>query len=244
MSGLDDHFTEYDHITSTYVANALNSFPLKLITGRDHEWLAKCIQRTLHLAAILNDSTNPITKTELPDLRNDFLKLAEATSETWQELFELLPRSNKISDLHRMEKSRKREFFLREFAFVSSAVDPSPEYGEPIAYSRFRHLVSELEWAAHFLRCAAQAAPVKRGRSASSEPVLRVQFLAAVFEAAFGIKPTANQFPSNPLHKRPTNFMLFCQLFGDFSHFNFKDIVSKGLAEHRRAPLSFADGLL
>lgn len=244
MFDLDELFPDYAFVTSAYVSDALKDFPLRLSAGKDNQWLAHSIRRAMNLAAILNSSKNPITKAEFPELRDDLFRLAESAGRTWQELFEILPISKTIDDDSRMEKSRKMEHFLMDFAFMHSGVDPSEENIDSTAYARFRKLVSELEWASSFLLAAAQTVPVKRGRSASDEPVLRVQFLAAIFEAAFETKATANQFPSNALHKAPTNFMKFCELFGELSHSNFKDTVIKGLAQHRRAPLSFPDGLL
>ena len=118
---------------------------------------------------------------------------------------------------------------------------------------RFKAAVAELDWLVSFTREAATTTPTQRGPWRQSERkrlrVERGQYLAPIFEAAFGQPVSANNFPNDARHKAPTPFMDFYSrmvtlAFGARGTSNLSEVVKAACQLHRQHPAQFAEGII
>ena len=125
--------------------------------------------------------------------------------------------------------------------------------GEPSDYRRFKAAVAELDWLASFMRDAAKATPSQRGPWRQSEGkrlrVERGQYLAPIFEAAFGQPVSANNFPTDARIKAQTPFMDFygrmvTLAFDAHETANLTEVVKAACQLHREHPAEFAEGII
>lgn len=237
-----------DHIlpmvTREAVAVALEGFALSLLPGRDMDWLAIAVRRSLAIT-IRNGSDGP-ERTSNADIRAELERLSGLAGSTWLELFQCDHAAN----------SRLWDHAWRHWdgdgdggADISGGI----VVGEPSDYRRFEAAVAELEWLAGFMREAANATESQRGPWRQSEEkrlrVERGQYLAPIFEAAFGQSVSANNFPNDARHKAPTAFMDFYRrmvvlAFGARETVNLAEVVKAACQLHRQHPAQFAEGII
>lgn len=196
------------------------------------------------LAVCHSSQTNgPQRKSNL-EIRLDLERLAKNVDASWLELFEC----DEATDAR-----------LLDHAFDNWRSDLEAEFGDGFAsgeaqdYRRYKAVITELEWLARFMRSAADATPIQRGPWRSSEQkqmkILRGQFLAPVYEAAFGEAVSANNFPHDARHTNATPFMTFYLrvvklTFDENGETNLADIVKAACRLHRINPVQLAEGTI
>lgn len=228
-------------VTPDAVAKALEGFALPLQQGRDEKWLATAVQRALGISRPARGDGPD--RTSNADIRIELERLAGLASATWRELFEC------------SEAVDYRVFTIAWRHWDGSGATDIGEgitLGEPSNYRRFKAAVAELDWLAGFLRQVAVETASKRGPWRQSEKrwmrIERGQFLAPIFEAAFGQPVSANNYP-NDVHKAPTAFMDFYQrmvtlAFGARETVNLSEVTKEACRLHRKDPVQFAAGLI
>ena len=236
--GLDSRLP---HITTSAMEKALAGFGLSFSPGRDLEWLAAAIRRALAIT-IPNTRDGP-ERTSNANIRAALNRLAGCAKQTWQELFQC---------------DSAVDWYLFDYAYsklvrgVDEGGDVQNSLGLPPGYERYNAAISELLWLQDFLRRAAVEIEVPRGPWKQSEVkrlrVYRGQYLAVIFEAAYGKRVTANNYP-NGSHKAPSSFMDFygrtmALAFGPVATTNLSDDVKAACRQHRRHPVYYGGGII
>lgn len=238
----DEEFAAFigrDHmlpsITAESVSSALANFSLSLAPDRDMEWLATAVRRALGISLrSIYDGPDRPSNTEV---RETLHRLAKVTEDAWEALFNC----NYSAD------SRLWTVAWRRWDGEGGNI------GEPAEYRRFRAAVQELDWLSGFLRLAASETPIPSGPWRDSERKLiriqRAQYLAPIFEAAFGKRATANNYGSDARHKKPTSFMAFYVAmvklaFGARETANLSEVAKVACRKHRQCPAQFGEGVI
>ncbi len=229
-------------VTGDAVAHALRKFRLALQGGKDWEWLAMAVRRSLALAEG-NKGDGP-ERTSDADIRDELKRLAGSAESTWLQLVKC------------DGAARSR---LWDFAGKRWDGEGATDIGdglfivEPPEYRRFNAALAELDWLSGFLRQAARATKSQRGPWNSSEKktrrIERGRYLAPVFEAAFGKRVTANNWPSDARNREATPFMKFYDAmvrlaFGGVEATNLSEVVAAACQFHRVNPVLFAEGVI
>lgn len=228
-------------VTPEAVTSALAGFAPRLLQGKDMDWLAMAVRRSLAIS-IPSASDGP-KRTSNADTRAELNRLAALTEMTWLELFQC----DDAAD------SRLWNHAWRNWDGKGGAdFGDGMVIGEPSDYRRFKAAVAELDWLASFIREAARATEGQCGPWRQTEEkrlrVLRAQFLAPVFESAFGRRVSANNWPSGT-HRKPSAFMDFYQrmvelAFGEQATPNISGVVKAACQLHRKQPVQFAEGVI
>ena len=240
------------HITEDAVTAALTGFPLKLSPGSDMNWLALAVRCASCLTlpnksdvpALTNDSDVP-ERTSNAEIRGHLERLAKLAGSTWRKLFQ-------IDDA---VVSRLWDHAYHNWDGEGGINEDGAGnfIGEPSDYRRFNAAVAELDWLASFLREAAKATPRQSGPWPESEKkqrrVERGQYLAVIYEAAFGELVSANNFPTDRRIRAQTPFMDFYYrmvklAFGVRETTNLTEVVKKACREHKKQPTTFAKGII
>jgi len=179
-------------VTSDALANALEGFSLSLVPGRDMDWLATAARRALAIS--MREINNGPARTSNADIRAELERLAGLAGSTWLELFQCDDAADSRLWDHAWRHSTGEG---------GTEVGDGRIIGEPSEYLRFKAAVAELDWLAGFMREAAKATESQRGPWRQSEQrrlrIERAQYLAPIFEAAFGQSITARVRPrTNP----------------------------------------------
>ena len=229
-------------VTRDAVASALEGFVTPLAPGRDVDWLAMAVRRSLAIS-MRNISDGP-DRTSNADIRSEMERLAGIAQSTWRELFEC----DWAAD------SRLWDHAWRHWdGEGGTVVADGVVMGEPSDYRRFKNAVAELNWVVGFMREAARATESQRGPWRQSEEkrlrVERGQYLAPIYEAAFNLPVSANNFPNDARHKAPTPFMDFYArmvtlAFGPRETSNLAEVVKAACQLHRKNPAQFAEGII
>lgn len=227
-------------VTPEAVATALEGFSVALSAGKDVDWLAMAVRRSLAIS-IPNNSENP-ERTSNADIRVMLERLAGLAEKTSLELFQCD---------HAVD-SRLWDHAWRYWDGEGGRdMGDGFVIGEPSDYLRFQAAVAELNWLSNFMREAAKTTAIKPGPWRQSEhKLLRVrrgQFLAPIYESAFGEKVSANNFPSDALHKAATPFMDFYSrmvtlAFDARETSNLAEVVKTACQLHREKPAQFDEG--
>lgn len=245
----DDEFNEFvtggHHfpcVTAAAVASALKGFAPSLLPGKDMDWLAMAVRRALGIA--VRDFENSPKRTSNAEIRAELERLAGVVGSTWTELF--------LCD-HAAE-SRLWDHSWRNWdGSGGTDIGNGMVMGETSDFRRFKAAVGELDWIASFLREAAKTTKSQRGPWRQSEEkrlrVERAQYLAPIFETAFGQSVAANNFPNDARHKAPTAFMDFYErmvtlTFGARETTNLTEVVKAACRLHRQHPATFGEGLI
>ena len=228
-------------VTPQAVRSAMAGFALSLSTGRDVDWLAMAVRRSLAIS-LPNISDGP-KRTSNADIRGELERLAALAGSTWLELFQC----DHAAD------SRLWDHASHHWDGEDGAdIGDDMVMGEPPDYRRFKAAVAELDWLASFMREAARATESQRGPWRQSEEkrlrVQRGQYLAPVFEAAFGQAVSANNWPSGT-HREPSAFMDFYQrmvalAFGEQATPDISGVLKAACQLHRQHPAQFAEGVI
>jgi len=201
--------------------NGWKGFPLKLVEGRDNEWLANAVKRAV---AVTITDTGPRSY-----LKASYGRGRDSNLEVKQELERLAKLVRKARSGAKLAHKAWSVMFKRSDAVDSRLYDHAWDTwdgkggidtgdgvaGTPPDYTRFEAAVNELEWLAGFLKNAALATEGQGVRWRESvERKLRIergQLLAFVFEAAYGKGISINNWPTDSKAKSPTPFMHFYQ---------------------------------
>lgn len=229
-------------VTPVAVTKALAGFALPLSPGRDMEWLAMAVRRSLAIAEP-HISEGP-KRTPNTKIRAELEGLATSTEKAWRKLFE-------CSD---DAESRLWWFALSRWAGEGGIdAETGVVIGDPSEHRRFKAAIGELDWVVGFLREAARTIPVQTGpwgQSAQRElRTQRGQYLAVIFEAAFDVPVSANNFPTDKTVNAPTPFMDFyvkmvTLAFGNIEATNFTEVVKDACKRHSQGPARFGDGVI
>lgn len=224
-------------VTAEALQSRLKQLPFGLQKGKDWDWLAMLVRRALALT--IPDKRDGPERDSNSEVRDQLLRLSNLASDTWLQLF--APAESVDSHLY--------NFALANWDGAGGEdVGNGMFLGDPADFVRFRAAVAELDWVASFLRDAAISLPKQAGPWRASEQktlrIERAQYLAPIFEAAFGHKITANNYPHDPRHSRPTPFMAFYEqavslAFGQREATNFTEVVKAALLRHRQTPCEF-----
>lgn len=228
------------HLTTTSVAAALRGFDRPLAPGRDFEWLALAVRRALAVSEA--DPTDGPKRDGNAETKQELERLAALAGDTWQAIF---------------QRSAAADAQLLRFSFAenraSTDVDRSASHAEPAAYRRFQSALSYVEMLATFLRRAADQiesqAPNWRLKASRDVRVDRARFLAPVFEAAFGLRVTVNNFPNDARHQEPTPFMEFYQrivalAFQEAATPDISRVLKEARQKHKTEPVCFTEGVI
>ncbi len=250
MSFADDAefaaFIGRDHmlpaVTPEAVGSALAGFALPLSAGRDVDWLAMAVRRSLAIS-MPNVSDGP-ERTSNADIRGELERLATLAGATWLELFQCD---------HAADSRLWDHAWHHWDGEGGTDIGDGMVVGEPSDYRRFKAAVAELDWLASFMREAAKATESQRGPWRQSEEkrlrVQRGQYLAPIYEAAFGQPVSANNFPTDARIKAQTPFMDFYArmvtlAFGARETANLTEVVKAACQLHRQLPAEFAEGII
>ena len=231
--------SQLSHMTEEAVADKLKAFRLQLSEGRDMAWLAMAARRALAIS--IPDHSDGPERMSNAEMQKKLEQLTEVVQSTWRQLFEL-------------------DWAVDSYLWQHAWGDESDQYdengmmiGNPGPIDRYNAAINELDWVASFLRNAAKNVQQQKGAWKRSElkrlRVVRGLYLATVFEAAFGTRPTANNFPSDARHKAPTAFMEFYEhmvvlAFGNGAKLDMSGVVKEVCRKHAEFPAQFADGLI
>lgn len=225
----------FNKLTREAVEIALEGFALPLLPERDWDWLASAVRRALTIN--VRDRLDAPDRPSNAEIRRDLERLAALAESTWYELFEC----DEATD-HRLWT-----FAWRRWDGEGGSVS------EPLEYRRFKATVAELEWLASFMRGAARSTTSQRGPWRQSEEkrlrVLRGQYLAPIYEAAFGEPVSANNFPTDARIRAQTPYMDFygrmvTLAFGARETANLTEVVKAACQLHRQDPVEFAEGII
>lgn len=250
MSFADDAefaaFIGRDHmlpaVTAEAVDSALAGFTVPLLPGRNMDWLAIAVRRSLAIS--MPNITDGPARTSNADIRAELERLATLAGSTWLELFQCD---------HAADSRLWDHAWHRWDGEGGTDIGNGMVMGEPAEYRRFRAAVAELDWLASFMRGAAKATESQRGPWRQSEEkrlrVQRGQYLAPIYEAAFGQPVSANNYPNDARHKAPTPFMDFYSrmvtlAFSARETSNLAEVVKAACQLHRQHPAQFAEGLI
>lgn len=182
-------------VTAEALARRLHQLPFGLQEGRDWKWLAMLVRRALALS--LPDRRDGPERDSNGEIRDELLRLSSLASDTWLQLFD--PADSVDSHLYWFALSRWG-------GSGGEDVGNGMVMGDPADFVRFRAALSELDWVSSYLRDAARSLPKQAGPWRASEQksrrIERAQWLAPIFEAAFGHKISANNFPHDPRHSQ------------------------------------------
>lgn len=229
-------------VTTEAVTSVLAGFALPLVPGRDMEWLAMAVRRSLAIS--MPSSDDDPNRTSNKDIREELERLSALAGSTWQQLFLCDPAAD----------SRLWWFASGRWDGDGGTVlEDGNVLGNPSEYRRFKTAIAELDWLASFLREAAKATPSDQGPwRQSAQKRLRIergQYLATIFEAAFGLLVSANNYPNDATRPAPTPFMDFygrvvTLAFGARETANLAEVVKAACQLHRQHPVQFAEGII
>lgn len=229
-------------VTPEKLTEALRGFALDLLPGRDMAWLAMAVRRAL--ATTLPSIEQGPERTSNADIRTSLEQLAALAENTRLALCQC----------DGAVESRLWWFALSRWDGEGGAeVDGGNSLGEPSEHRRFKAAIAELDWLASFLRAASTATPSQQGPWRQSVArrlrVERAQYLAPIYEAAFGQPVSANNFPTDTRIRAPTPFMdFYCRVvtlaFGEHETTNYTEVVRAACKEHRQHPAEFAEGVV
>lgn len=243
MSFADDDewlaFIGRDHMLPTVTTEAveacLTGFALQLAPGKDMVWLATAVRRAFGIS-MRNISDGP-DRASNAKVRRELKRLTGLADGLWQELFNC-------------DHAADQQIWTVAWRRWDGE---GGNVGEPSEYRRFRAAVQELDWLAGYLRLAAGQMERQRGPWRDTERkwlrIQRGQYLALIFEAAFGKRATANNYGSDARHTSPTPFMAFYKsmielAFGPRETTNYSEVAKAACKRHREAPAQFAEGVI
>lgn len=222
-------------MTEEAVAEAMEGFSLHLLPGKDMVWVAMATRRALAIS-LRHEEDGP-DRTSLSEVKAELGRLADLVASTWTQLFQ---RAGAVD-------SRIWTIAWRHWDGEGGNVS------EPLDYRRFNAALKDMDWLAGFLRQAARETESPKGAWRSAERkrlrIERGQYLAPIFEAAFGEPVSANNFPDDARHRAPTPFMDFYRrmitlAFGARETINLADVTKAACRRHRQFPAQFGEGII
>lgn len=189
-------------VSTERVADACRQIGLHLAGGTSWADLATAVRRCL--AATLKNRFDGPDRLAPSKIREELERSAGAVHSASEEL-------NRLSD----ETIRFLfRFSLRDWDY-EKGTDTEATMGTPDQFQRLKRAILEMGLLSKFLLSASNGVEVPKGPWKNSEiRALRIERgieLARIFEAAFGLQATANNYPSDYRHKEETPFMKFYQ---------------------------------
>lgn len=225
--GVDDldpaALDRFASVTADALADALDGFPLCLPTERSLDWLARALRKTLALATPLgialgdNAQVNTITRANLTRAAAKLDKAAAALKE--------------LTDLDLAD-------VVRVMALG------------PLGAPSFRSMPAELEYISDSFREVARRLYIVQGpaRAAAARElaVRRAFYLAPVFELAFGVKATANDYPDADPGPWPDFFSRVIYAATGDRVADLRKVLKEARSRHlaRQGPLAYAEAWL
>lgn len=238
-------FIGRDHLMPTFtteaVANAMQDFPLALLPTRSLEWLSVAARRALAISMRhIEDGPN---RTSNAEIKAELERLSALTSATWRELFEC----------DRAAESQVWDYAWKHWdGEGGTEIGQGQIIGEPTLHRRFKAAIREIEWLSRLLKDAAGKTASQNGPWRRAEErqirIERAQYLAVIFEAAFGQPVTANNWPNGTEYEK-SSFMDFYQrmvalAFGERVTPDLSGVTKEACRRHRVYPARFADGMI
>lgn len=208
-----DH--QLPHLTQEAVGKALKGFPLPFVAGKDLDWLAPKLK--LELEYSIPSEIHGPARLSNADIRQSL--------------------SAKICSLaSTLEILRAREINL-DMHLSDVALDYSDGEG-PTKYAVFKGTLIAMQDSLDFLNLALDEIEMQRGPWRQSEAkrdrIYRLERLAPLYEEAFGETVSANNYPNDSRHEKPTAFMDFCSrvitlAFGARETVNLAEVAKEAL---------------
>ena len=238
-------FSARDHylpnVTTAAVADRLCGYRLLPSLKVEFSWLATGVRRALAVA--MTDKSDGPDRMATTQIRAELLRLADVANAAWIEIF------------HRNGYVDRQLYSVALSRWDGEGSITSEEgltVGDPTDMRRFRSALGELEWLSSFLKDSANDLTVPKGSWRSAEKrrirIVRGQLLAPIFESAFGVPVSANNYPSG-IQKAPTPFMDFYQrmvslAFGENATPDLSAVVKVACQLHRSQSVVFNEGLI
>ena len=222
------------HIHSATVRDALERFPLPLANGKDWDWVALAVRRSLAISIPSED--------ESPD--------RQPNTETRRELQRLADRCDKLWLALVQTRSREAESAIFKLAFrrwnrgEDSHIQRQDGWkeGGPAEWRRFEAALGELDWLSSFLRSAARELPIQKPRWTETERrrvrLQRALYLAPIFLTAFEMNSLPGKFFGD-FYQRMVSLA-----FGEHDIPDFEALIADARQMHEHYPTSFRDGLI
>lgn len=214
-------------ITPEAVTKALNGIDVSFCPGRQADWLAHVVKRAMEYS-VLDTEYSPMRLSNA-EARQELTRMADAVDAA----LDALRGCDRVIELQ-----------LASYASMTATGDG------PTSWGKMLRVIDELGPLSTFLREVVRDFETQRGPWRQSEEKYwrteRATALALIYEAAFGVTPTANNFPSDARHKRPTPFMEFCGrmltlAFGAHETTNLAEVAKEACRSHRLHPKQFAE---
>jgi hypothetical protein len=224
-------------ITAAALQEALTEFPLPLQDGKDWAWLAMAVRRALGIAAPNEGKVSAV------EVRAELAARAAAAEKLWKELFEMKgPPENYLFGFTWM-KGNEQDWD------GNFEVEP---YTPPL-WLEYQAALSQLNWLGSFLREAekrVQSQPMKWRTAADRKArISRGQYLAPIFENAFGEAPTANNQGNGIYDGEQTPFMQFYKAvemlaYGESNTPDIVGVTKEASRLHKVQPIVFSDSVI
>ena len=238
-------FVGRDHFLPNFdleaVSAAMDGFPLKLCAGRDIEWLTVASRRAL--AILMRHVSDGPDRKSNAEVKAEIEELSQTLRETWLRLFELD---------HLAEDQIWRYAWRVWDGEGGEDVGDGRIMGTPTLQRRFSEAKTELDWLSGFLARVSKEVTTQKTKWRSTETksirIERAQYLALIFEAAFGEQISANNWPSGKEQEK-TPFMDFYQrmvglAYGEHCTPDLSGVIKEACKRHRVFPAKFADGVI
>lgn len=219
-------------VTTEAVTIAMAGYGLQLKYEKDMDWLAVAVRRAL--AITMPSDTESSKRKSNTQIRAELSSLARLSEATWLKLFQ------------RSDAVENAMWWHASGSWPGDLFEASKDEEFPLV--RFNNLLSELDWLARFLRSTADDTSAKLGPWRQSEDkrlrVQRGQYLAPIYEAAFGKLVSANNYPHDARHKARTPFMEFYDRMVTMAYdareaTNLAEVVKEACQLHRQHPARF-----
>lgn len=222
-------------VTIRAVSESMSDFALPLDAGRDVGWLALSVRRVLALTVQSRDD-DPATKMGPAQIRDNLRSLAKQTQDLWLSLSNMTQKEDDaILDVL---------FAQEEKGDVVSVLNLFGSQRDGLMT-----LFSILSAAANLIDNSAEKQSTRwRDAARRRLRVERAHILAPVFELAFGVAATGNDFPSGK-SAAPSRFMDF---YGRMVSLAFEEratpdlaaVVKEALKQHKEHPVHLAAGIV
>lgn len=214
-------FDRFANLTTEALAEAIDGFPLSLSPGRDLDWLAHALRKTIALATpvgiAVGDKAQPNAVTRA-NLTRAAVKIEKAAAALKQ-----------LSDL--------------DLVPVVRAMESTPR-GAP----SFRLMPAEFEYVADAFRTVARSLHIAQGptRAAAARElaVRRAFYVAPLFEMAFATKATVNDYPGADLGHWPDFFERIMSAATGDRVADLRKVLKEARSRHlarQETPLTYPD---
>jgi hypothetical protein len=231
-------------VTPEAVANALQGFQPPLVAGRDMDWLALAVRRSL--AMTMSRAPDTPERQSNADTRKELERLGKRAGKLWAALFDGRSYEADGAIFDYAMRHGGSEGWVEEGAGHGGFV-----WAEPGLRREYREAVASLDWLSGFLQRVAREIPSQAPRWTQTEwraiRVHRGYVLAGVYEAAFGATVTVNMGQS--VGASPSPFMEFYQrmvalAFNEQATADLSGVLQEAANRHRSQRYLYVQGLI